>query len=237
MNERFREILSRVAEWEKEAPYNYCDRWCERCVFEKQSRCKIYQDELERKITCIAYGRDEHDAEVTEAVMRRQLEENGEKSEGISEEDEIDWDTLDDPKINKLKEHVEFVRNHPLLTTAEQYRKRAHAFLEKKFYVREGPAAAVAPAYDFETIAWYYTLLPAKLGRALAGFHEPACEGDVALYDAIGQLEVCKKAVRESVQALHRLGPRLPLCEAQSRELLALLHNLDSRIQALQESV
>ncbi|MBU1008464.1 hypothetical protein KKA53_05300, partial [Candidatus Dependentiae bacterium] len=75
MSKRLENILEKIKEQEKETPYNYCDRWCERCVHEKQIRCRLYGDEMEQKLNCIANGRDENDVEITGEVIQRQWEE------------------------------------------------------------------------------------------------------------------------------------------------------------------
>jgi hypothetical protein len=246
---KLKEILQKNAEFEKESPYNYCDRWCERCVHEKQIRCTLYKDELERKITCIAHGRDEDDLEITEAVMEAQFKEVDERlsehmdkygidldnpdidGDELDEEDAIDFDDLP-PDI---QDQIKFVENNPLAVTAEQYRKKAQDFLEGTFYKEKEKYLALA--YDFETVAWYHTLLVVKLHRALCGFHESACEGEFALYDAIAQFQVCKKAITLSVEALRKIDTYLKTCHAQIAELIALLHNIHSRIVAMEESV
>lgn len=191
MNKRLEEICKKNAELEKESPYNFCDRWCERCVHEKQIR-------------------DEDD---------------------LDEEDMIDFEDLPED----IQKHIKFVENNPLPATAEQYRKRAHNFLKSTFYKDEKKYAALN--YDFQTVAWYHTLLSAKLQRALAGFHEPACDGDFALYDAIAQLEICKKAINLSVEALRKIHNDLVTFHQQILELIALLHNIYSRIEAVEENI
>lgn len=236
MNKRLQEIFGKIAEFEKGSPYNFCDRWCERCVLEKKIRCRVYHEELEQRMISIAHGRDERDPEITRAVMEQQFEEAEEGSEELVEENEMDLEAAWGPEFEKIKQHIEFVENHPLPLTAEEYRKRAHALLESAFYQSR---EKVSPelTYDFETVAWYHTLLPVKLERGLAGFHEPASEGDLALYDAVGQFEICKKAIRESANALRRIRQNLPAHHRPISELLALLHNLYDRFQALEESV
>lgn len=251
MSKRLQEIIRKNSEFEKESPYNFCDRWCERCTHEKQMRCTLYKDELERKITCIAHGRDEDDREITESVMEAQYKEVDEKlgehmdkygidldSPGIDEdeldeEQAIDFDGL--PK--DIQNHIKFVENNPLPATAEQYRKKAHYFLEKTFYEKDENIFKPELIYDFQSVSWYYTLLSAKLQMALAGFHEPACEGEFALYDAVAQFEICKKAIKESIGALRKIDPNLPSCHMQILELIALLHNIHSRIEVMESSI
>jgi hypothetical protein len=235
ISKRLREILQKNAEFEKEAPYNFCDRWCERCSHEKQMRCKIYQDEFEQKMTCIAHGKEPGDPEITKEVMKRQFEEIGEELEQFAEEDEIDFDDLNDPEFEKIRKHIRFVENNPLQVTAERYLDKANKFLEKTFYKDTSKKSELVR--DFETVSWYHTLLPVKLNMALAGFHEPACEGDLSLYDAVAQFEICKKAIRQLIEALRKIDKHMPSYHDHVLVLLTLLHNMCSRIEMMEESI
>jgi hypothetical protein len=247
MNKRLQEIFKKNAEFEKESPYNFCDRWCERCVHEKQIRCTLYKDELERKMTCIAHGRDEDDPEITELVMEAQYKEIDEKLKERIDKFNID---LDDPDIGELNEeneidfenlpeniqrHIKYVENNLLDATAKNYCRGARVFLEGTFYKNEKVYFELK--HDFETISWYHTLLPVKLHRALCGFHEPACEGGIALYDAVAQLQICKKANTESIKALRKIDKGIASCHKQISLLLALLHNIYDRIEAMENSI
>jgi hypothetical protein len=250
-NERLEKIKKENARFEKETPYNFCDRWCERCTHEKQIRCKLYQDELEQKLTCIACGREPDDPEITKEVMKQQFEDTEEKLEKFMEENEIDTstplsingeqgrtidlDNIDDPEFEKIRKHIEFVKNNPLDITAEQYRKKTSEFLENTFYNKKGIKSELI--YDFETVTWYHTLLPVKLHRALCGFHEPVNEDEFGLYDAVAQFEVCKKAINESVKALRKLKPYYSNHKNLITELIALLHNMLSRIETMEEDI
>jgi len=249
MGERMQRILKENAEFEEKAPYNFCDRWCQRCTHDKQTRCRLYLDEFERKITCIAYGKDENDSKITEAVMEAQcrqaddmLNEHIEKfgidldnpdidEKWLSEEDAVDFEDLP-PDIQK---HIRFVENNPLDNTAKQYHKKAHSFLENTFYKDE--SARPDLKYDFESVSWYHTLLGVKLHRALCGFHEPATDGDISLCDAVTQFDICKKAARESIQSLRKIKKHFPAYHIQTVELIALLNNIYSRIEMLVETI
>lgn len=234
-SERLKKIIEENKRFEKESPYNFCDRWCERCPYEKQMRCKLYQDEFEQKITCIAHGREPDDPEITEEVMRRQFEDTEKKIEQFMEENEIEIDDIDEPEFEEIKEDIESVENNPLDAAAEQYRKIAQEFLENTFYDKKDVKSELI--YDFETVAWYHTLLMVKLHRALCGFHEPVDEDEFALYDAVAQFAICKKAINESVKALRKLKPHYLEHKNLIIELLALLHNILSRIEAMEESI
>lgn len=249
MSKRLREIMKKNEEFEKETPYNFCDRWCERCVHEKQIRCTLYKDELERKMTCIAHGRDEDDPEITKAVMETQYQGLDEKlseqidkfgvdldnpdidEDDLNEEDAVDFEDLP----SDIQRHIQFVENNPLDATAKNYSDKTHAFLKKTFYGNKKNAPEIKS--DFETISWYHMLLPAKLHRALCGFHEPATEGDISLYDAVAQLQICKKAITESIKALRKIDKGIASCHKQISLLLALLHNIYDRIETMENGI
>ncbi|MEA3560624.1 MAG: hypothetical protein U9R31_02505 [Candidatus Omnitrophota bacterium] len=235
MSERLQKIFQENARFEKKTPYNFCDRWCERCSLEKQMRCKLYQDEIEQKMTCIAHGREPDDPEITKKVLEQQFEATKKIIEEHLEENEIDLDSTDDPELEKIKEHIKLVENSSLHGAAEQYRRKSQIFLKDTFYKKEGIKPEIT--YDFETVTWYHTLLSVKLHRALCGFHEPVNEDEFGLYDAIAQFVVCKKAVKESIKALRKIKPDFPSRHTQILELLALLHNIHSRIKMLEESI
>lgn len=233
-SERLRKIVEENARWEKESPYNFCDRWCERCPAERQGRCTLYLDELERQVTCIAHGREPDDAEMTQEVMEKQFEATAEALEDFLEEEGIDLDA-DIPEMQKIKGHMEFVRDNPLEKTARQYGRMAHEFLKETFFTPKNAASELV--YDFETVAWYHTLLPVKLHRALCGFHEPAVEGDVAMCDTVAQFAVCQKAIRQSTEALRRIKPHYPQYNTLLIQILALLQNILSRIEEMQKRI
>ena len=249
MSKRLEEIYQKNAEFEKTSPYNFCDRWCERCAHEKQIHCRLYKDELERKITCIAHGKDEDDPEITKAVMEAQYKE---VDEALSEHMDKFGIDLDNPDIDKneldeedaidledlprdIQKHIRFVENNPLDNTVKNYSHKAHAFLKETFYGDKKMAREFR--CDFETISWYHTLLPAKLNRALAGFHEPACEGDLALYDAVAQFQICKKAITQSIEALRRVSRHYVSFRSSIQVMLALLNNIHSRIEKMEEGI
>lgn len=240
MSKRLSEILAKIAQLEKETPYNYCDRWCERCTSEKQSRCTLYQDEYERKITCIAHGKDPDDPQVMEEVMHWQMEERAKQIEQAMEEfcPECDCD-IDDATRLEYDEKAEKERlaldNDPLLYSASAYLKSAHRFLKKSLADRKGAPADILR--DFETIDWYHTMLSVKLRRALHGFLEEPDEDEFGLCDAVAQLQVCKKAIFESVPALRRISAYAPAYAREINSLIAVLQNVASRIGMLEARV
>ena len=182
-SERLKKIIEENEKFEEQSPYNFCDRWCQRCSHDKQMRCKLYHDEFERKATCIAYGRAPDDSEIVKDIMRQEFEGIEEKLEKFMEENQIDIDDIDTPAFGAAGEHIDFLENNHLDLTAEQYCKRVDKFLKDTFYNKEGIVPELK--YHFATVAWYHTLLLVKLHRVLDGFHKPAGEGEFVFYDAV----------------------------------------------------
>lgn len=251
-SQRYKKILQENRKFERESPYNFCDRWCERCIHEKQIRCRLYLDDLERRATCIAHGKDEDDLEITKKVMEAQYGDIEEKLQDTAKKFNIDLDNIDideedldeEQRIDledlpkEIQEHIKFVENHPLPRTVDQYRGRAHAFLKDTFYEKDEKENIPKDIkYHFETVSWYHWLLSAKLQRALAGFYEPVCEDEFGLYDAVAQFAICRKGIIESVKALRKIKLYCPDKQKQIIELLALLNNIHSRIKAIEESI
>lgn len=241
-DKKLEEIMRKNAEFEKEAPYNFCDRWCERCPLDTQKRCTLYMEELDRRITNIAHGRNEDDLEILKEDYEKKLEELRSSSEqwvdeGYFDFPDFEYSSYDD--YDEIKEKEEQLHYHPLQRIIEQYRKRAHNFLKETFYAKTDSISSHLH-YDYETIAWYHTLLSAKMYRALCGlyvrdkFDE---EEDFGLCDAVAQLAICKKAVNQSIKALRNIAEKDKCLQSKITQLLALLHNILSRIKLIEKEI
>lgn len=234
-SERLEKLKEENKRFELQSPYNFCDRWCERCAHEKQARCRLYQDEYERKLTCIAYGRDPDDSEVTAEILKQQYEPIEKLLEKDIEEYQIEIGDIDDSEFKEYERQDELAKNDSLTQTADQYLKKSHIFLEKTFINPQEIVPALK--YDFETVAWYHTLLFVKITRALTGFHEAPNDDEFGLCDAVAQFSICKKATSESDSALRRISKVYTQYRAQIIELLALLSNIKSRIELLEQTI
>jgi len=237
INRKLERIRRENAGLEKEAPYNFCDRWCQRCTKEKQSRCHLYLDDFEREITCIAYGKNSNDPEVIAGLMDKQIEELEGLDSQFLPDLEGDCATDDSFDVDDSEEEAiqAYLDNHPLQRTAEQYRLKARDFLKDFFHKNQDAIARFN--YDFETIAWYHTLLAAKMHRALYGLYEANDEDEFGLCDAVAQLAICKKAINESVRSLRELKKNLSDSRNVIVGLLAILNNISSRIIHIEEDI
>ena len=234
-SKRLQKIIKDNLKFEQEAPFNFCDRFCQRCPYEKQNKCCLYQDEFEQKMTCVAYGRDPYDPEITKEVMERQSKEVEDKIQQFAQDHDIDFDDVDDSYTEEMNSRLESVENNPLSVTARSYCSRAHDFLKENFFDKDG--LSPQRVYDFQTISWYHTLLPAKLNRALSGVASPLSDDEFTLHDAVAQFTICKKAINESIKALQRINPNLEGHKKTVNELVIILRNILSRIEQMENDI
>lgn len=183
----------------------------------------------------MAHGKEPDDLEITGEVMRRQYEGMEENMEKFMEGNAIEPDELDGPSQEEIDKQEELAENDPLNKTAGQYYRKARELLKETFYKKEADYPYCRP--EFEIVAWYHTLLPVKLYRALCGFYEQSTEGDIALGDAVAQFDICKKAIDKSVGALRKIGDNLIEHQKQTAGLIALLSNIHSRIGLLEGDI
>ena len=249
MSQRLQQILEKIGELEKQSPYNFCDRWCERCPVEKRVACRIHHLEMEQRLLAAAHDRDESDPEVLEQAMRSQFGDvfgsagdagpAGETPEEPLLPQLTQWEEGRTPESGHSGDEEDSgpADIHPVLPGAKTYMSLAYALLED---LKKSGRTPDAPELrrDIETLAWYHILLPVKIERGLAGLREAAAGDDFAIYDAVAQFEIARKAVRESSASLRNLRGRLgPSGATAVRDLIALLEGIAGHIRGIEESL
>jgi len=235
MTERMLRILKKNAEMEKHTPYNFCDRWCERCLAKVQKRCALFLDELEKHITNIAHGKDPDDVEMLRNELRHRFRDIEDPIQPCDSTDACDVNDYCDDVDGKLKFRKDELQDHCLLKVATQYSRMSHSFLTKYFRERENISADMH--YDYETLSWYHVILSAKIYRALCDIFIDEEHDDLSLCDAVAQMAICKKSINLSRKALRNLTKKDPGLEKETRTLLALLHNIFSQVEILESDI
>jgi hypothetical protein len=194
-------------------PYNYCDRWCDRCAIDK-TRCLLYQTEMDERLHREIDGLGEASAE--EVVGR--IVEDARKALRLVEEQVREMGM--DPEALKREAAPEAPReksDDPLVVEAMLAAKAVAAF------VREH-----GPGHDREAqlLRRSLALLGPKLGRATM---EAGDEVEAA--DAILQAQVAHRAFASIAAALEAIRRRQPELGDQMLDLLAFLKRLRLEIE------
>ena len=240
--------------------FNYCDYWCERCAFTRRCRNFSMGREMERQ----ARGEKPEDDATRQGFWNRLADQLVvEKMKGRdadwTDDADIDFDAEPDPEYEKREEsRRKAVDEHALTKTAEAYMMKVHKWLEtadkdlksvakemleaagNKFETSDPEEDALEIGDMIEVVAWYHTLIPPKVGRAigwLIGEDDEGGEGEVAemiresrLSDANGSGKVVLMAIERSIAAWVRLRDILPGQEDTILEMLVLLDRLQRGI-------
>lgn len=241
--------------------YNYCDYWCERCAFTKRCRNFVMGREMERR----ARGEEPVDDATQETFwsqLANQLREAtvfGRAGDWADDAGD-DFDYEPDPGYDAREEALSrAVDGHHLTTLSHSYMKKADAWLRSsdndlKSVAQELLEAAGSPFdntdYEeqarrigemIEVIAWYHTLLPAKIGRAVRGIldsREEACEdaelaeilAESRLSDANGSGKLALESIQRSAAAWVGMRKIVPHREDEIIEMLSILSRLQRGI-------
>ena len=237
MPEKLDIIRKQNARWAKESPYNYCDRWCERCPVAIKQGCRLYLDEVGREMANIAHGREADDPK----ILEEDLEMMEEKLETLSQENDFfqgpDLSPEEEKEIlDQIEEVNRKAKAHHLQQAVHQYSRKIHEFLKETGWPRKIFSSEIQ--YHLQTISWYHTLIPAKMHRALTGLYEadPRDVENFALHDCAAQLDVCRKGVDQSINAFKAVAALLPSFSALIF-FLAMLNNIKDQIGLIEQDI
>jgi hypothetical protein len=190
-------------------PYNYCDRWCDRCRIDK-SRCLLYQTEMDERLHREIDGRGEPTPDENVKRMSDELKNAVRLVQEQAREMGIDLDAAMKaaPSPPPPAEREDVLRDGTAIAagTAAFLREHAKSFPE-----------------EAKVLRWMSTMVGPKLGRATS--HEPE-DDEVSEADAILQAQVAHRALGEMLAAFESAGRKKPGVLDAYLELLALLRRV-----------
>jgi len=198
-------------------PYNYCDRWCSRCVIDK-SKCEVYQQEMQTSLQHMADGVDPDDWKVVMDDINKSFDKAllllREKAKQLG----IDLNKVDEaaaaPEPRK-RSKVEPPED-PILHRAKAV---LHACSDLKKELEPGQR---------EVVGWYAPQVVVKLHRATMTEIEEEAD-DERDADVILQVQVAHRGLVRIVAALGDAG------RAKPRLMDALLEPLAASQRLLRE--
>ena len=233
MSERFRRIQRENEHAEQQSPYNFCDRWCERCMVERQKRCSLYLDELDGNLTNIAEGREPDDPKGFAAKDERKLA-------LLHNTFALPSGSGKDAEEYKKKQNARkaWIAGHELSGCAGRYGKETHAFLRAQYHSEKDVPPHLHLHID--TVAWYHILIYVKSKRALARIYDDLQEEDreeAGICDAVAQFAVCKKGVAASLEAFKNILAESPELVPAIMPLVSLLYSVEREIALIENSL
>ena len=228
------EIKKENAHFEKSTPYNYCDRWCERCPQEKRDNCTLYKEDFDANIQHIIKGEDPNDLKVVFEDVRKNFEKTASLISEWVKEKNIDLSEDDGSFEFQKKKEMELL-NHPLHKLSIEYYKKAHVFLKQNFYGKT--SVILETSHDFERLSWHHTLLRVKIYRALCDIYARNDKDDYSLHHAVAQIDISSKCITESQNALSNLQKLQIFSKNTINELLALLNRISISINTIEKEI
>jgi len=186
--------------------FNYCDGWCERCAF--TSRCRLFADRAKLEARMDALHAPivnapplPHEAEPEPPAWMREL---------IEEANEACKQPISPEECERLRPRVPLA-HEPVNARAEQY-----GFATNRWLAAHQPASEDGPDDPHEVIAWFHSLIGAKVNRALTVW--PDADDELTGSDADGSAKVALLGIDRSHAAWLTLVERgvLPASEAHS---------------------
>ena len=188
--------------------FNYCDRWCERCAF--TSHCRLFADQAEIEASL--------DANLKAVVDAPPLPEDVPPplppwmQELMAEMDEACRNPPSPEEWERMRPRVP-PEHKPIGARAKKYTRRTRRWLTAT--ESTSPATAGDPR---NVIAWFHTMIPAKINRALTKW--PDADGEEEL-DNDGSAKVALLGIDECHAAWLALVERGSVCRSEAEAFIA----------------
>jgi len=227
--------------------YNYCDTWCERCLF--TSRCRSFQIQTETGLTKSMEAGPDLINQLTDALnLTKQYIENLSRSGGLTGADAPADTTVQALEENALSRPVQ-VGQHPVAQLANSYLKHTGDWLrqEKHLLEQAGEQQLREVSLGFRTqeesmpilhalrdaweiINWYRTLIPVKTQSALRALSES--DATMKVYH-LGKAKLVLVSIDRSLAAWQTILAQYPDKTDNLLDVLAQLSRLRRELETL----
>lgn len=199
--------------------FNYCDRWCDTCVF--TSYCRVFADGARMEASL-----DPNFRAIAEAPLLPSEQPGPPPRWALELIDELNEVCANPPSAEEAAAlRPELLPEHtPIELRAAAYAQAARAWLDAR-----GRWTA-APADPRSVIAWYHVLIPAKIHRALTGVADDLQAGEERP-DYDGSAKVALLGIDRSEAAWKEAIERGWAAPADTRLVLTDLAWLRGRLQ------
>lgn len=230
--------------------YNYCDTWCERCLF--TGRCRSFQLQTDAGLAKTMSADTDLVQQLTDALnltkqyidkLSRAKDLSGANAPAEAQVQALEEQALAVPTID--------FRRHQAVQLANEYLKQTALWIrdEKKLLEQVGyqqlqevelglrtqeEAMPMLNALKdaWEMIGWYRTLIPVKTQSALRALAEPTSDSHLNDYH-LGKAKLVLVSIDRSLLAWQTLMQHFPEKTDDMLDLLALLARLRREMETL----
>lgn len=222
--------------------HNYCDRWCERCIY--TSKCAVFESTSKLSSEQLDMDNNEFwdnlssNFKQTVDLLKKEAEKRG-----IDFSEIENYEPSEQEKQNELRKK-DFTKNHNITALSRKYSKLTLAFTKDEVdfpekvreLVKQGHLGVKSPeqivettaeiADAFEVVQWFMFFIEVKLQRALSGKCDE--EEDTFDYpkDSDGSAKIALIAIEKSMAAYAKLHSYFPEQEDTILNALSLLQQI-----------
>lgn len=228
--------------------YNYCDTWCERCLFTK--RCRSFQLQSEAGLAKPIVDGNDMVQQLTDALnLTKKYLENLKQANGLSGTDA----PIGEQSLALEAEAIrrEATRHHPVTVLANEYLQQTGVWLKEEgnllekaghqqlrdvelgLRTQEEAMPLLNSLKDaWEMIRWYRTLIPIKTQSALRLLTEPTDDAKLTAYH-LGKAKLVLVSIDQSLLAWQTMLQHYPEKTDDLLDSLSLLSHLRRELEAL----
>lgn len=228
--------------------YNFCDTWCERCLF--TSRCRSFQLQSEAGLAKPMVNGDNIVQQLTDALnLTKKYLENLKQANGLSGTDVPTSEQTSAMEAEAARREV--TRRHPVTVLANDYLQQTGVWLKEEANLLEQAGHQQLRAVElglrtqeeampilnelkdaWEMIRWYRTLIPIKTQSALRLLTEPTADDKLTAYH-LGKAKLVLVSIDQSLLAWQTMLRHYPEKMDELLDLLSLLSRLRRELEAL----
>lgn len=229
--------------------HNYCDRWCERCVF--TSKCEVYESTSKLSSEQL----DSDNAEFWDNLSSNfkqtidLLKKEAEKR-GIDFSEIENYEPSEEEQQNELRKR-DFAKKHSVAVLSRKYSRLTLAFTKEDVDLTEKVRELVKQGHlgiktseeigtttadigdAFEVVQWYMFFIEVKIQRALSGkFDEAEDPVDFDFpKDSDGSAKIALIAIEKSMAAYAKLHTYFPEQEDVILNALSILQQIKRGVE------
>lgn len=199
-------------------PFNYCDRWCEKCVL--TSICRVYRDEQKTKKKCQKKGIDPNSMECAFEGVRDNLTKAMTMLAKEFKKMKIDLKDLPEDENDDFAEPQSF----PLYNLSVKICKKVDEFLDSLIDFVKKPGTQIDEIGNI--LDYYKNLIPSKVFRAIASQIEEEKMANEP-WDSSVSAWITSQSLDKMIEALFFLkeNPKLNLVHPKTIKLIKLLND------------
>ncbi|MFC1483155.1 hypothetical protein ACFL56_02730 [Candidatus Margulisiibacteriota bacterium] len=236
MKTKLAEMREEIETMKLQTPYNFCDRWCEKCSEDIKNTCTVYKKCREKEKEHVTHGINPNDPDVLFADIFNNFHETLTMLKEFSEQEGIDISKLPDTNLSEDFDEKKWL-TYPLYSLSKKYFNSIDTLFHYAYFSQEEFSDEANDYLD--ALMWYRSLLPAKSYRIVQDLYgnDNNDDEEFGIFDALGQIDILKKAIEQSKNALQYVIKQRLCFMTKAIDPLHILEEVSQELQNLEKNI